>query len=178
MMLHLLEEEVPTPIGGLLLVMDMAGALRAVEWKDGRERLPKLLGQHYGSGRYTLSHGAVSPQLREAFQAYFGGHVHVLDHLPVQPGGTAFQSKIWQALRAIPPGQSLSYRALGLQLGLLRHARAIGHANAANPINIVIPCHRLVGNGGSLTGYAGGLERKRWLLAHEATAGVPGDIVL
>jgi methylated-DNA-[protein]-cysteine S-methyltransferase len=177
-MLHLMEEEVQTPIGGLLLVMDLAGVLRAVEWTDGRERLPKLLGHHYGPGRYLLSSGAVSTQLREAFQAYFGGYIHALDHLPVQTGGTAFQSRIWLALRSIPPGQPVSYHALGQQLGLPRHARAIGHANAANPINIVIPCHRLVGNGGSLTGYAGGLERKRWLLAHEATAGVPGDIVL
>jgi len=168
MTLALLEQEVPTPIGNLLLIVDAAGALRAAEWADGRARLPRLLRQHYGSGAFTLTASATSPAFQDAFQAYFAGRIRALDELPIQTGGTAFQARVWQALRTIPPGQPTSYHAFGLQLGLLRHARAIGHANAANPLNIIVPCHRLVGSSGNLTGYAGGLDRKRWLLAHEA----------
>jgi methylated-DNA-[protein]-cysteine S-methyltransferase len=167
MTLALVEEEVPTPIGGLLLIMDAAGILRAAEWADGRERLPRLLTRHYGKTGYSLSAGPVTNALREAFRHYFAGHIDALESLAVHTGGTPFQSNVWRTLRNIPPGQCRSYDALGRQLGLQSHARAIGHANAANPINIVIPCHRLVGTSGKLTGYAGGLERKRWLLAHE-----------
>lgn len=168
MTLALLEHEVSTPIGSLLLIVDGAGALRAAEWADGRERLPRLLRQHYGSGAFTLTASATSPEFHDAFQAYFAGHTRALDELRIKTGGTAFQARVWQALRTIPPGRPLSYHSFGLRLGLPRHARAIGHANAANPLNIIVPCHRLVGGSGHLTGYAGGLDRKRWLLEHEA----------
>lgn len=171
MILTLVEEELPTPIGGLLLIADPQGALRAAEWSDGRERLPRLLNRQYGTQGYALAPGAVAAALRQAMRDYFDGRIDALESIEVNTSGTAFQTKVWAALRTIPPGRPISYDALGRQLGFPSHARAIGHANAANPVNIVIPCHRLVGTNGTLTGYAGGLERKRWLLAHERAIG-------
>ncbi len=170
MTLLLTAESVETPLGGLVLVADSEGALRAAEWVDGLGRLPRLLARQYGAHGYLMAEGRVADTLRHGIESYFRGEMGALDALQVHTGGTAFQENVWQALRQIRPGHTLSYRALGEALGLQDHARAVGHANAANPINIVIPCHRLVGTNGTLTGYAGGLERKRWLLAHEAAA--------
>lgn len=101
---------------------------------------------------------------------YLGGSLHALDAIDVDPGGTDFQRRIWTALRAIPPGATTSYSALAASIGAPRHARAAGAANGANPISLVIPCHRVIRSDGNLCGYAGGVDRKRWLLAHESTA--------
>lgn len=170
MMLSLSEEEVPTPLGGLILVTDGEGTLRAAEWADGRERLSRLLARQYATESYTLSARRVAAPVRKALASYFAGDTAALRDVKLSTGGTPFQRRVWDALRDIPAGETLSYGALGLRIGLAGHARAIGHANAANPINIVVPCHRLVGSAGHLTGYAGGIERKRWLLAHEGAA--------
>ncbi len=89
-------------------------------------------------------------------------------------GGTAFQRRVWGALREIPPGRTRSYGQLAAAAGRPRAARAAGAANGANPVSLVVPCHRVVGADGRLTGYGGGLERKRWLLAHEAGAAADG----
>lgn len=97
---------------------------------------------------------------------YFAGRRTVFD-LPLMPRGTAFQTVVWTKLAAIPFGATLSYRHLAAALGAPRAVRAIGAANGRNPLNIIIPCHRVLGADGSLTGYSGGLERKRWLLDHE-----------
>jgi methylated-DNA-[protein]-cysteine S-methyltransferase len=106
--------------------------------------------------------GVVS-RLRE----YFAGALDALAEIPVDPGGTVFQQSVWSALRRIPPGRTVAYRDLAHSIGVPAAVRAVGAANGANPIAIVIPCHRAIGADGSLTGYAGGLERKRWLLSHE-----------
>jgi methylated-DNA-[protein]-cysteine S-methyltransferase len=98
------------------------------------------------------------------------GHTAVLDSLEVETAGTPFQRTVWHALREIPAGATMSYGALAKRIGRPSAVRAVGLANGANPIGIVVPCHRVVGADGSLTGYGGGLERKRWLLAHEARA--------
>jgi methylated-DNA-[protein]-cysteine S-methyltransferase len=91
----------------------------------------------------------------------------------VATNGTDFQKSVWHALRAIPAGQTVTYGELARRLGQPTAMRAVGLANGANPIGIVVPCHRVVGANGTLTGYAGGLERKRWLLAHESVADLP-----
>ena len=107
----------------------------------------------------------VLPPVRDQLQEYFAGTRKVFD-LPLAPQGTAFQKRVWEALQSIPYGQTRSYAWLAQQVGSV--ARAVGAANGANPIAIVIPCHRVIGADGSLTGYAGGLHRKRRLLALEA----------
>ena len=98
--------------------------------------------------------------------AYFSGDLYDFD-IQLEPSGTPFQQKIWTLLREIPYGKTESYLALAERTGNRKSIRAVARANAANPIAILIPCHRVIGSDGSLTGYAGGLERKRWLLEHE-----------
>ena len=112
-----------------------------------------------------------------ALQRYFGGELGVLGTLRVDTGGTPFQRRVWSALRSIPVGRTLSYGALAASIGAPDAVRAVGAANGANPVAIVVPCHRVIGSDGSLTGYGGGLERKRWLLAHEGVA-LPQQSVL
>jgi methylated-DNA-[protein]-cysteine S-methyltransferase len=100
-------------------------------------------------------------------RSYLAGDVSCIDSIPINAGGTPFQQQVWSALRVIPPGTVMTYGEMAEKLGKPTAYRAVGMTNALNPIAIVVPCHRLVGANGSLTGYAGGLERKRWLLAHE-----------
>jgi methylated-DNA-[protein]-cysteine S-methyltransferase len=100
-------------------------------------------------------------------EAYFEGELHALDGLAVEPGGTSFQREVWSALQRIPVGVTTSYSELAAAIGHPAAVRAVGMANSRNPIAVVIPCHRVVGRDGSLTGYAAGIERKRWLLRHE-----------
>jgi methylated-DNA-[protein]-cysteine S-methyltransferase len=106
---------------------------------------------------------------REQLQSYFDGALWEFD-LPLAPGGTAFQQEVWAALRAIPYGTTVSYAELARRVGRPRAARAVGSANGRNPIGIVVPCHRVIASHGALGGYGGGLERKKWLLGHEADA--------
>ena len=109
---------------------------------------------------------AVFRQAREQLDAYFAGERFSFD-LPLAPAGSAFQKTVWDALRDIPYGRTESYGELARRIGFPNGARAVGMANGQNPISIIVPCHRVIGADGSLTGYGGGLERKRWLLAHE-----------
>lgn len=110
--------------------------------------------------------------LREAraqLEAYFTGTLRTFD-LPVRCAGTRFQQKVWQALREIPHGVTISYGELARRIGQPTAMRAVGLANGRNPVSIIVPCHRVIGANGSLTGYGGGIERKRWLLRHEGVA--------
>jgi methylated-DNA-[protein]-cysteine S-methyltransferase len=107
--------------------------------------------------------------VREQLDAYFAGELGAFD-LDVDPQGTPFQRRVWDELRRIPFGETISYSELARRLGDPKLVRAVGVANGRNPISIVIPCHRVIGADGSLVGYGGGLERKRWLLEHEAVA--------
>jgi methylated-DNA-[protein]-cysteine S-methyltransferase len=100
-------------------------------------------------------------------RAYFAGTLRAFD-LPLAPAGTDFQKNVWSALAAIPFGETRSYGAIAREIGRPGAARAVGLANGSNPISIIVPCHRVIGADGTLTGYGGGLDRKRWLLAHEA----------
>jgi methylated-DNA-[protein]-cysteine S-methyltransferase len=105
----------------------------------------------------------------DALRAYFAGDLHALDTIAVDPlGGTPFQRRVWLALRSIPAGTTVSYQMLARRIRAPKAMRAVGAANGANPVPIVLPCHRVIGADGSLTGYGGGLPRKRWLLRHEA----------
>ena len=164
----LLLDRLATPIGVALLVVDERGRLRALDWADHEARMRRLL-----RPRDAPLGEAPAPQaVRRPLEAYFSGELEALDDIDCEPGGTPFQRAVWAALRRISAGQTMSYGALAAQLGAPAAARAVGHANGANPISVVVPCHRLVGAGGSLTGYGGGLARKRWLLAHEGA--LPG----
>jgi methylated-DNA-[protein]-cysteine S-methyltransferase len=102
----------------------------------------------------------------DQLDAYFAGELTDFD-VPVRPAGTGFQRAVWAALETVPYGETRSYGAIAAQVGRPSASRAVGQANGRNPIAIVIPCHRVIGSGGSLTGYGGGLDRKQWLLAHE-----------
>ncbi len=118
-----------------------------------------------GPGGEDLS-SAVLERARQQLDEYFAGGRTAFD-LPLDPTGSAFERRVWDALRAIPFGTTMSYSELARRLGDGRATRAVGAANGKNPIPIIIPCHRVVGSRGELTGYGGGLDRKRWLLEHE-----------
>jgi methylated-DNA-[protein]-cysteine S-methyltransferase len=167
----------PSPVGELSLVGDEQGALRALEFDSNDERLHRLLARHYRA--YSLSRGRAPALVREALEAYFAGDPSHLDALPVATGGTEFQRLVWQALRGIPFGTTISYGELAARIGRPGASRAVGLANGANPISIVVPCHRVIGANGTLTGYGGGLSRKRWLVEHEHERGlVQGELAL
>lgn len=156
-----------TPLGELMIIADEAGALRGIDWSDHEERLMRLLRRQYGGACPALARARNPGGLTRALDAYFAGELAAIERLPAATGGTEFQRKVWAALRRIPCGTTLSYGALARQIGQPAAVRAVGLANGANPISIVVPCHRVIGGDGSLTGYGGGLPRKRWLLAHE-----------
>ena len=160
-------ETVKTPIGDFLLVADDAGALRSGEFADRQERMLDLLARQIGGTGFKLSAGRVPNSVKAALASYFAGDLAAIRPIAVNAGGTPFQTQVWKALRKIKPGQPMIYSALASELGKPNAARAVGHANGANPVSIVVPCHRLIGADGSLTGYSGGIERKRWLLDHE-----------
>ena len=170
--MELLVERVPSPIGTIQLVCDDAGRLRALDFDDHEARLARLLRLHYGDG-YTASAARAPIAVREALDAFFAGAVGAIDAIAVETAGTEFQRRVWAALRRIPGGTTTSYGKLAAAIGRPNAVRAVGLANGANPIGIAVPCHRVIGADGSLTGYGGGLERKRWLLAHEARWAAP-----
>lgn len=155
----------PSPLGDLLAVTASDGTLHALDFADFEARLRRLFARHHpGAG---LTPGEAPASLTAALAAYFAGDVAALDGLPVARIGSDFQRRVWAALRAIPAGETRSYRQLAAAIGQASASRAVGLANGANPIGIVVPCHRVIGSGGALTGYAGGVERKAWLLRHE-----------
>ena len=165
---RLLLDRIGTPIGEALLVTDEAECLRGFDWSDYVARMRLLLRRQYGG--LEPSEGAAPKTVRHAISSYFAGDLTALATIRWETAGTAFQRGVWKALTAIPAGATLSYGALAAKLGTPKAVRAVGLANGANPISVVVPCHRVIGADGSLTGYGGGLERKRWLLEHERTA--------
>ncbi|GAB3213352.1 methylated-DNA-[protein]-cysteine S-methyltransferase [Marinactinospora thermotolerans DSM 45154] len=155
-----------SPVGPLTLVAE-DGALTGLYMERQRHRPADTLFGERVEGEAVPVLSAAAEQLA----AYFAGERRGFD-LPLQPRGTVFQRRVWAALRDIPYGTTLTYGRLAEEIGSPGASRAVGLANGKNPIGIVIPCHRVVGSGGSLTGYGGGLERKRFLLDLEG-AGVP-----
>lgn len=178
--LKLLIDRIDTPIGELLLVADEAGNLRAIDWADYEPRMLRFLRLHYGKNRFRLEPAYNPGGLRDVINRYFSGDIKAIDNIPVQTAGTPFQRTVWSELRKIPSGSVISYGKLAERIARPKAVRAVGLANGSNPVGVVVPCHRVIGSDGSLTGYGGGLERKRWLLDHErkaaerATAASPG----
>jgi methylated-DNA-[protein]-cysteine S-methyltransferase len=163
-------DRLPTPIGELIVIADGQGRLRTIDWTDHEKRMRQLLDRHYGKDGYTLTPRRDPGGLTSAMRRYFKGDLTVLDRLPVATEGTPFQQSVWKALRKIRQGTTISYAELARRIGRPKAVRAVGLANGQNPISIVVPCHRVIGSDGSLTGYGGGLSRKQWLLAHEGVS--------
>ncbi len=161
-------DRVATPVGEVLLVTGPEGSVRALDFAGYEDRMHRLLKRHWGKA--ALTEGRAPQAVRRSVEAYFSGDTRALDGLEVRTGGTEFQKSVWAALRSIPAGETRSYGQLAAAIGSPRAVRAAGLANGQNPIAVIVPCHRVIGANGTLTGYAGGLERKRWLLAHEGTA--------
>jgi methylated-DNA-[protein]-cysteine S-methyltransferase len=154
-----------TPLGELVLAASDA-TLAGVFFPTSRHGPPPAGRAGWAEDDGHDSSSALLAQSRQQLLEYFAGTRTAFD-LPLEPSGSAFQRRVWAALRAIPYGATLSYSELARRLGDPRATRAVGAANAKNPIPIIVPCHRVVGAGGQLTGFGGGLDRKRWLLEHE-----------
>lgn len=165
--MKLLIDRVESPIGEILVISD-GQHLRALDFSDHEARMHRLLRLHYGT--YTLQAARNPAGLSALIDQYMNGDLQAISAMPVQTGGTAFQNEVWTALRRIPLGTTISYGTLAQQINRPKAVRAVGLANGANPVGIVVPCHRVIGQNGMLTGYGGGLERKRWLLNHEGFA--------
>jgi methylated-DNA-[protein]-cysteine S-methyltransferase len=163
----LFASSLPTPVGPFWLAVDGDGALVATAFGDRSVLQQRLLaaGECSEGGRAEKIAAAARSQLAD----WFAGHRPDFD-LVLRPGGTPFQAKVWQALQRIPAGATRSYGALARELG--SSPRAVGRANATNPICVVVPCHRVIGADGSLTGFAFGVAIKQWLLAHERAVGI------
>ena len=157
-----------SPLGVILLASDEQDRLRILDFDDYEDRLRDLLRRQ--NGACDLVAGRAPHKVTEALDRYFAGDLGAIGSIETATGGTMFQRTVWAALRDIPAGTTESYGALAARIGMPKALRAVGLANGANPIGIVVPCHRVIGADGSLTGYGGGIERKRWLLNHEGAA--------
>jgi len=169
--LSILSDRIETPIGPLLLLA-RDGALVGLEFDDQPERIAKDLRLHYGTSELFPApnpHG-----FSDRIRAYFAGDFKAIEDLPTEAGGTDFQRRVWAELKLIPCGTTISYGELARRLGDSNLMRAVGAANGRNPVSIVVPCHRVIGADGTLTGYGGGLPRKKWLLTHEGIS-ISGD---
>lgn len=164
-LLDLTLDRIETPVGTVLLVVDPDGAVRALDFAGYEGRMMGLLRRHYGDA--PLTDGRAPEAVRTAVASYFGGDHRALDGLTVKTAGTDFQRAVWAALRDIPAGETRTYGQLAAAIGRPKAVRAAGLANGQNPVAVIVPCHRVIGANGTLTGYAGGLERKQWLLDHE-----------
>lgn len=166
-MKKLLLDRLESEIGPILMVVDPDnGKVCAIDYSDYEARMHKLLGRHFPE--FGLEEADNPYGYSNLLRAYFKGDFKALNTIEVSTGGTLFQQEVWKLLRTIPVGTTTTYGELALKLSKPGAARAVGLANSLNPVAIVIPCHRVIGANTSLTGYAGGLERKRWLLTHES----------
>jgi methylated-DNA-[protein]-cysteine S-methyltransferase len=171
--LALMLDRMVTPIGIMVLVFDDQERLRALDWQDHEARFLSLLKRHYGQKDrdFAIIGARLPDSLRVPMERYFSGDIGAIDAIPVHCHGSEFQKTVWSELRRIPGGTTISYGQLAVRIGKPNAMRAVGLANGANPISIVVPCHRVIGANGTLTGYGGGLARKKWLLAHEGAHG-------
>jgi methylated-DNA-[protein]-cysteine S-methyltransferase len=171
----LLLGRVKSPVGAILVVCK-GETLCALEFADSKDRMIAALRRRHGD--FSLVEAADPGGVCTRIRAYLRGELDALDDIVVDSGGTEFQRKVWVALRRIAPGEVVSYGALAQRMGIPTSVRAVARANALNPISIVVPCHRVIGSDGSLTGYGGGLPRKRWLLEHEGVVLPPAPLSL
>jgi methylated-DNA-[protein]-cysteine S-methyltransferase len=164
-------EKLASPLGELILLTDEAGAVRALDFADCETRMQRLLALHYGRPLVQPAHTA--SQARGALEAYFAGDIRALDMIETANAGRMFQRAVWQKLREIPAGSTISYAALAQRVGRPKASRAVGAANGSNPVAIIVPCHRVISASGALCGYGGGVDRKAWLIAHERRCLLP-----
>ena len=153
-----------SPIGTMDVILD-GETLVYLDFSGNSERVGRLLTGRFG--KFEMRQAEGSTPVHEALDAYFVHGGDPFGDLGLDAGGTPFQRSVWQALRRIPPGSTWDYTSLAKNAGCPRAVRAAASGNARNPIAIIIPCHRVIGRDGTLRGYAGGVERKRWLIEHE-----------
>jgi methylated-DNA-[protein]-cysteine S-methyltransferase len=159
----ILVQTVESPIGPLTAA-ERAGRVCLLHFGVDGPAVDRMFDTWYpGEARARQPLREISHVLRR----YFAGELTALDAVPVELNGTDFQKQVWLALRRIPSGATISYAELARRIGKAPAVRAVGSANGANPVAVIVPCHRVIGSDGSLTGYGGGIERKQWLLAHE-----------
>ena len=163
--MELRADEIETPIGELRIAMS-GPLLVALGFAEGWNTLEAWLKRRFGPPTFQPEDDPDG--VTSALAAYFRGEMEALDAIPLDPGGTPFQRKVWIAVRKVKAGRTTTYAQIAAKIGSPDAVRAVGGANRVNPIAIVIPCHRVVGSKGALTGYGGGIERKRWLLEHES----------
>lgn len=156
--------EIESPIGQIAVACSGPSVV-ALHFVDHAAEFASGLRRRFGD--WEAVDGQHAADVAARLRAYFGGELHALQGIPVDPWGTPFQQRVWAQLRRIPPSRTASYREIAAAIGAPTATRAVGAANGANPIGIIIPCHRVIGANGTLTGYGGGLDRKRWLLQHE-----------
>jgi len=166
---NLLRDDIDSPIG-VIAIAASEGRLVALDFGESATRLETDLAARYGGAQLERRRDPFGVSRR--IEAYLAGDLGALDTIEVDPGGTPFQRQVWTALRRVPAGRTITYAEMARTIGRPTAQRAVGAANGRNPVSIVIPCHRMVGTDGTLTGYGGGLARKRWLLQHEG-AGAP-----
>lgn len=162
-----------TPLGRVVVVA-RAGVLVALDFAEHEDAWAARLQRRF-PGEPVVA-GADPAGAVSALRAYLAGELGALDRIPVDPGGTPFQRAVWLGLRTIAAGTTIPYAELARRVGSPRGFRAVGITNGKNPIAIVLPCHRVIGRDGTLTGYGGGLWRKAWLLRHEGVA-VQGELL-
>lgn len=159
-----LTDRITTPIGDMILVAQ-DGVLLLLEFADADSRVLREMKARFDAA--TLQQSKNPFGLSAILQDYFAGNISAIDKLATDGGGTSFEKQVWAELRKIPSGITKSYGDIARSLGDINLSRAVGSANGRNPISIVVPCHRVIGADGSMTGYGGGLKRKEWLLRHE-----------
>lgn len=162
-----------TPLGEIYLSVDREGALRSLDWhEDGRD-------YYYSLNRYYRDiecvKRAMPIDLRTLLQDYFAGNLNAIDNIEISLPGTDFQKSVWAALCEVPVGQTCSYGDIANKLENPGAMRAVGMANNANPIALVVPCHRVIGADGKMVGYGSGVTRKEWLLRHEGALATQGS---
>ncbi len=164
-MMHcFLTERVPTPIGDMVLVAH-DGVLMLLEFVEAEDRVEREMRRRFPGVELQA---ATNPfGMTDRIKSYYAGELAAIDDLLTDGGGTEFERQVWAELRRIPCGETISYGALATRIGNKNAMRAVGLANGKNPIAVVVPCHRVIGADGSMTGYGGGLKRKEWLLRHE-----------
>ena len=163
-MLPILSDRIETPIGPMVLLA-RDNVLLLLEFVDAEDRVAREMKARFGAAAQQPADDPFG--LSSRLKAYFAGDLAAIEGIDTDGGGTDFQRRVWAELKRIPCGVTISYGELARRLGDKNAMRAVGLANGRNPISIVVPCHRVIGADGSLTGYGGGIARKQWLLAHE-----------
>lgn len=166
-MTPILSDRIDTPVGPMVLLA-RDGVLLMLEFEDAEDRVAREMKARFGSGDHQPAEDPFG--LSSRVKAYFAGELSAIEGIETDGGGTEFQRRVWAELKRIPCGITISYGELARRLGDKNLMRAVGLANGRNPIAVVVPCHRVIGADGSLTGYGGGLPRKTWLLKHEGVA--------